>query len=1037
MLAGSIYDVHAANPNLSVSAENPHFENHFAGSMVVEVVIRDPRIGDTAEGKGEPDVTINGKILRMIQATDGNWYAYFANVDSAKAADSTVTYAGTGLDFGVFCSGATNSSVFGISLSDTDGFSVPSPSGLTGFSNGSEDFSECHGVPQDYDNHNNVVRKSKSINTNPNIVPGQIGLKPEAWPLVQLFSFSDVVIRYNSSAGLQQVELGYGEIPNISINTDRDLYPQNSQVFLTIGDVQLNQDPTDEDSWTFNVGNPNSVFYAAFASTGTSRGSELADLYPHLSSMGFDDNGALSINTGDILKLKTNSEQPQTFVSDNTRTFSQIVTLVESGPNSGIFDTADHGNESSISVKDDAPRGQAASIFYDKESISVLTGTYSASVYLGKPSLVIGGSEPLLPGTQIPVTLVDRDQNLNSGAKDALDVFRSTAVIPTLKIGNPVTLDSASGVIFFKNPYDEGIPANSSVPDANSSRLFINTSGITGSFEKISFNLGSPASKLHSTLISPSQDSAGTNWLNYDFRAIEKNLHVSDFSDTSIELFFNSIESVPVHLVESGKISSPQGIIQLDDSTVREISSKTGTIFVVINFDDSNDSSDVGMISDDVADHPIILDFFSFGLNGNLSVNNSIYRFELEETSPNSSTFDGTLEFAVANQLNVFDPSFVQSIRTIDDKIKFIVVGGLTTDEGISISYSDLNDVGVITNTSSKSDTVTNSGRIFLDSETYRFGQPVTFTLEDPDLNLNHSRVDVYNVIDDPMSLNVDTVGRNGNVLLEILIKDIRYKRCTVDGKEHGGLAASGFSLVETSASSGVFEGVFKMPSKICNKSGTKLISSAGGNLDAKYYDYRDRNGNQNVFSLSKNIPSSPPHFNVDKVVTPTLSATEEVILSGTVTGHKRGVPLTVILLHPDGTEQTFAVKLTSSGTYKVAFAITGNSASGVYTAQTLHDGRDVGTASFVVYGYVIPEWVKEAAKLWSESSASDSEFIESLRYLVDEKVLLHGKHDIFRDAYVPVWTKDIAGWWAHDQIDDDEFLNSIQFLIKQGIIRV
>ena len=48
------------------------------------------------KGKGEPDVTINGKSLRMVQATDGSWYAYFANVDKAKEADSTVGKAGEG-----------------------------------------------------------------------------------------------------------------------------------------------------------------------------------------------------------------------------------------------------------------------------------------------------------------------------------------------------------------------------------------------------------------------------------------------------------------------------------------------------------------------------------------------------------------------------------------------------------------------------------------------------------------------------------------------------------------------------------------------------------------------------------------------------------------------------------------------------------------------------------------------------------------------------------------------------------------------------
>ncbi|WP_428326392.1 hypothetical protein [Nitrosopumilus sp.] len=105
----------SSNPNLSVSAENSEFGNLFAGSMVIEVVIRNSNISDTDEGKGEPDVTLNGKTLRMVQATDGNWYAYFANVGKAKIADATVGLAGKGLDFGEFCSRDTATSFWHIS----------------------------------------------------------------------------------------------------------------------------------------------------------------------------------------------------------------------------------------------------------------------------------------------------------------------------------------------------------------------------------------------------------------------------------------------------------------------------------------------------------------------------------------------------------------------------------------------------------------------------------------------------------------------------------------------------------------------------------------------------------------------------------------------------------------------------------------------------------------------------------------------------------------------------------------------------------
>ncbi|MFB5629291.1 MAG: peptidase, partial [Nitrosarchaeum sp.] len=256
----------ASNPNLFVSSENSQFNNRFSGSMVVEVIIRDSNLHDTDQGKGEPNVTLNGKSLRMVQSSNGNWYAYFANVDKAKLADSTQSAtSGKGLDFGVFCSRDTASSVFGISLSETSGFAVPRNGGLSGFTNGVASFNQCTGSPTNSVNLNNVVRHPQSINTNPNIPSGQIGLNSNAWPLIQLFSFNnDVKIQYNAGGNPQSVVLQYDDSTNISVIMDRTLYPQNSEVFLTVNDFQLNQDPTDEDSWTFNINSPTATFYQAF-----------------------------------------------------------------------------------------------------------------------------------------------------------------------------------------------------------------------------------------------------------------------------------------------------------------------------------------------------------------------------------------------------------------------------------------------------------------------------------------------------------------------------------------------------------------------------------------------------------------------------------------------------------------------------------------------------------------------------------------------------------------------------------------------------
>ena len=58
----------SGKPNLFVSAENSQFNFHFSGPQVIEVVVIDADINNTEETNEEPDVTVNGKALRMVQA---------------------------------------------------------------------------------------------------------------------------------------------------------------------------------------------------------------------------------------------------------------------------------------------------------------------------------------------------------------------------------------------------------------------------------------------------------------------------------------------------------------------------------------------------------------------------------------------------------------------------------------------------------------------------------------------------------------------------------------------------------------------------------------------------------------------------------------------------------------------------------------------------------------------------------------------------------------------------------------------------------
>ncbi|MBI5860211.1 MAG: peptidase, partial [Nitrosarchaeum sp.] len=391
---------------------------------------------------------------------------------------------------------------------------------------------------------------------------------------------------------------------------------------------------------------------------------------------------------------------------------------------------------------------------YNLQSLSIVSGLSNAGISLGIPQHV--------SGQKVPITINDPDQNINPGGRDKLDVFRSSALIPSLTIGTPVTLQNAGSVKIYTSSTDAltgGNSVTSSVPDANSDRLILNTRPLTGLvnqiFEKISLNTGFSAVDLQNLLIQISSGNQGTNWINYDLRSLQNQLGITDYTDTTISLYFGLTDTSPVILVSPSNMTGAQGFIQLPNAAVNQIAAKSGTAFLVINFDTSNNSAAQGSISSETDTQPIIFDLFSFGNKNNKDIANGIYRFELQETTSNSATFTGTMEYTMANQLNQFDANVITTLRPIDENVKFFVNQRLIDEKGINVAYSDIAKVGTTTGISSKTDIRTHSATVSTTSNVLRFGHPVTIILKDPDLNLKSDDVDIYLVNNDPNSPNV------------------------------------------------------------------------------------------------------------------------------------------------------------------------------------------------------------------------------------------------------------------------------------------
>jgi hypothetical protein len=178
----------------------------------------------------------------LLQATDGNWYGYFADKTQAQRADATTTSqkGGVGLDFGQFCgAGSTtlHSNETTQMFSDTVGVALPIRSNGTGFGvNGTNTILNCttdfnanagknditattqgavitanstysstlsETVSTGVDGTvENVVREAKKINTISGLANGigQISLKDDGlWPFIQLYDLTaggNVEIKY-------------------------------------------------------------------------------------------------------------------------------------------------------------------------------------------------------------------------------------------------------------------------------------------------------------------------------------------------------------------------------------------------------------------------------------------------------------------------------------------------------------------------------------------------------------------------------------------------------------------------------------------------------------------------------------------------------------------------------------------------------------------------------------------------------------------------------------------------------------------------
>ncbi len=89
----------------------------------------------------------------------------------------------------------------------------------------------------------------------------------------------------------------------------------------------------------------------------------------------------------------------------------------------------------------------------------------------------------------------------------------------------------------------------------------------------------------------------------------------------------------------------------------------------------------------------------------------------------------------------------------------------------------------------------------------------------------------------------------------------------------------------------------------------------------------------------------------------------------------------------------------------------------------------------------VIPAWIKNNAKWWSQGQIGDDQFVQGIQYMIQNGIIQipvqSGSNATAGTQQIPAWIKNNAGWWASGQIGDDQFVQGLQYMIENGIIKI
>ena len=861
---------------------------YIQGGAVLEVVVNDPDISQTDQDIASgATVDIDGNTYDMVQGANGKWYVYAVDASVSTALDAD----GDGMEYGIKCTtglgvntghGAETGNTAGTRgvaniIGDTDyaiwaeAQSVASESATSG---GCLNINNAEGTNDDTAGTTSRVLLSDAILQNAPSLSNWNGAAANAttidlgqrghslnqsgygsWPYILAFEFSS---ENSVEYGNNSITVDFGNtVDETAIEVINNSPSDETHIHLTITDPALNIDPTTADKWRFNLASPDSSDHQIFFAnndTDTSGGNSAISL-AEMGDMGFSGNGRLANSTDSAIDIVTGIRD---------------VMMVESDVNSGVFESW-AGNGTSQLVTVDEVAGDKKVVFtYGGNSADMVITYNDASLTFD------AGAGDWLATETAYVTVNDPDMNKYPGSSETLSIGDEDAIIPTIKMGTPLTLANSAGNdanlqagaananAGVQVGYSTGTPAYTlqvNNTTDNSERLRITHSAEA---EATACNGASCLSLASHTWInvttahtrSDLMNLPGTVVLNYDVSG-----PASDVSSTAVAVYVvdsgtNSTNNSSglLSLVTSGNTRA--GVLDLDDGTQfiknTDVSDQAtfssggdgmaGTTNVGVAFKITHP---VGSYLNTTADYAIAADFCNFDQDNGSNVHNCIYRIEAEETGDNTGIFEGTVDYVMLNNSTAAgtdngeasgnDEEVEGLITANSDEVTVVLMNGVSGSDAIRVVYNDTDALQQADKLGAQLDTLTHSGTAALDADTYEADDMATITIVDADLNQDSSIRDTYENSSRTFQMNVTGSG----------------------GVSHMPFATKPMTIIETTNDSGVFVGTFKVP------------DYKGEDMELTYYDSKDASGEAVEVYDTTTVTSNSGTVSFDRSVYP------------------------------------------------------------------------------------------------------------------------------------------------------------------------